>query len=376
MKSPRGLEQAGRSAHSESGLLGQPHFFIHGPYFTFRRSIMLLLFIAMGSVAVAILCLHSGAQPIGFTAMVGVVDRLLQGEAPSVAGDIEGTILIYVRLPRVLLAFFVGACLAVVGVALQALLRNPLADPYVLGVSSGSALGASLAVVFGMTHSLVAQLTLPMWAFLGGITATIVVYRIALAQGRLPVHTLLLAGIVMNAVLSALILFITSILDPNKFFRIMSWLMGNMSSPDFLTLSVLGCYGLVGFILLFRHARRLNIMILGEESALTLGVDVERTKKAVLVIAALLTGAAVSVSGMIGFVGMIIPHMLRMAIGADHRLLLPASGLAGGCFLMVSDTIARTAFAPAEIPVGVVTALLGGPVFIGLLTTRARSPLT
>lgn len=174
----------------------------------------------------------------------------------------------------------------------------------------------------------------------------------------------------MNAVLSALILFITSILDPGKLFRMMSWLMGNLTSPDFSTLAVLACYSGAGLFLLFGYAHRLNLLALGEESAMTLGVEVERVKKTVLVISALLTGAAVSMSGMIGFVGMIIPHMLRMTIGADHRLLLPASALVGGSFLMLSDTIARTAFAPSEIPVGVVTALLGGPIFIGLLTSR------
>lgn len=329
----------------------------------------MLLLLAV-TMVLTIACLRSGAQPIGFATMVAAIRGALVGDTPVVPADIDGTILLYVRLPRVLLAFLIGACLAVVGVALQALLRNPLADPYVLGVSSGSALGACLALSFGVTPSLLTQLTLPLWAFMGGMTATVVVYRIAASEGRLPVHTLLLAGVIMNAVLSALILFITSILDPGKLFRMMSWLMGNLTSPDFSTLAVLACYSGAGLFLLFGYAHRLNLLALGEESAMTLGVEVERVKKTVLVISALLTGAAVSMSGMIGFVGMIIPHMLRMTIGADHRLLLPASALVGGSFLMLSDTIARTAFAPSEIPVGVVTALLGGPIFIGLLTSR------
>lgn len=329
----------------------------------------MLLLVAM-TAALMVVCLRSGSQPIGFTAILSAIGRAFTEGASTSAEDVDQMIVLFIRLPRILLALLVGASLAGVGVALQALLRNPLADPYVLGVSSGSALGAAVALSVGLSQSFVSQVTLPIWAFLGGMTAMVIVYRLALADGRLPVHTLLLAGVIMNAVLSALILFVTSLLDPANLFRVMSWLMGNLTSPDFSTLAVLACYSGLGLLLLFRLAHNLNIMALGEESALTLGVDVERTKKGVLLIAALLTGAAVSISGMIGFVGMIVPHMLRLLIGADHRLLLPASALVGGAFLMVSDTVARAALAPSEIPVGVVTALLGGPVFIALLTTR------
>jgi cobalamin transport system permease protein len=326
--------------------------------------------LATVTVLLILLCLRVGSQPVDLIDMVHTFAHIIVPDRSQTDVEIGETILLYVRLPRVLLALLIGASLAVVGVALQALLRNPLADPYVLGISSGSALGASLALSIGIGHSLVQQATVPFWAFVGGIAAMAVVYRIALSGGRLPVHTLLLTGIIINAVLSAVILFVTSILDPTKLFRMMSWLMGNVPSPDFATLGILAAYAGVGIVLLLRQAGNLNLLALGEESAMTLGVDVERVKRTVFVLAALLTGAAVSVSGMIGFVGMVVPHMLRMTIGADHRFLLPASALIGGCFLMISDTMARTLFAPSEIPVGIVTALIGGPIFIGLLMTH------
>jgi len=207
-------------------------------------------------------------------------------------------------------------------------------------------------------------------AFAGGLLSLVVVYRIAASYGRLPVHTLLLAGIILNAIFTALIMFITSIMGPNRAFGMMSWLMGTLTAPEYPALVVLAVYLLVGGLILFRQARALNLLTLGEESARSLGVEVERAKKVVFFTSALLTGAVVSVSGMIGFVGMLIPHAVRMTIGADHRLLLPASALVGGTFLMAADTVARTILAPAEIPVGVVTALVGGPVFVYLLMYR------
>jgi len=264
----------------------------------------------------------------------------------------------------------VGVCLASVGVALQALLRNPLADPYVLGVSSGAALGVAVAVLFGIGTTVLAFSLLPVCGFLGGLVALLVVYRMAATYDRLPIHSVLLAGVILNAIFSALIMFITSIMEPNRSFGMMAWLMGSLTAPAYPALAALSVYLLAGLFLLFKQVRVLNILALGEEPARSLGIDTERAKRVIFLVSALLTGAVVSVSGMIGFIGMIIPHAVRLVIGADHRVLLPASALVGGIFLMVADTMARTFFVPSEVPVGIITALAGGPFFVYLLVWR------
>lgn len=336
-----------------------------------KRWMATLCILAAASVLVSLVCLRFGVEEIGFTQAVRiVVGSLGQGQAGIESAGPAGVILMQVRLPRVLLAFMVGACLAAVGVGLQALLRNPLADPYVLGISSGAALGAGVAVLLGLTGSVLAVSALPLCAMAGGLLSVLIVYRMAASYGYLPIHTLLLAGVILNAIFSALVMFITSIMEPNRSFGMMAWLMGTLTAPDYPALLVLACYLLVGTLVLFRQAPSLNLLTLGEEAARSLGVEVEAVKKAVFFTSALLTGAAVSVSGMIGFVGMVIPHAIRITVGADHRLLFPASALVGGMFLMTADTVARTLLAPGEIPVGVVTALVGGPFFIYLLMSR------
>jgi len=335
------------------------------------RWLLTLTTLAAAGLLVLLICLQFGAEHIGFAEEMRIVSLAVRdGQAGLESAGAAGVILMQVRLPRVVLAFMVGGCLAAVGVGLQALLRNPLADPYVLGISSGSALGAGLAILFGLTGTVLAFSALPLCAMLGGLLSVLVVYRIATFYGYLPIHTLLLAGVILNAVFSALVMFVTSIMEPNRSFGMMSWLMGTLTAPDYPAMLVLAGYLLVGLFVLFRQAASLNLLTLGEESARSLGVDVETVKKTVFFTSALLTGAVVSVSGMIGFVGMVIPHAMRLLTGADHRLLLPASALVGGMYLMAADTIARTLLAPTEIPVGVVTALAGGPFFIYLLTSR------
>ncbi|MDH5775576.1 MAG: iron ABC transporter permease, partial [Nitrospirota bacterium] len=254
--------------------------------------------------------------------------------------------------------------------ALQALLRNPLADPFVIGISSGAALGAAIALLFGLGISVGSLSTLPVCAFAGALLSLIIMYRISSAQYGFSVYTLLLAGVVLNAIFSAFIMFLTSIADPNQAFGMYAWLMGTLTGPDWPTLGILVLYLGAGLVILGIHAQSLNLLTLGEETARSLGVEVERVKKMVFLSAALLTGAVVSFSGIIGFVGLIIPHAVRLVVSADHRLLLPVAGLVGGMFLMLADTVARTALSPSEFPVGVITALVGGPIFLWLLTTR------
>jgi iron complex transport system permease protein len=245
-----------------------------------------------------------------------------------------------------------------------------LADPYVLGVSSGAALGVSVAVLVGVGTTMLAVSALPLCGFAGGLAALLVIYRLAASYDRLPIYSVLLAGVILNAIFSALIMFVTSIMDPNRSFGMMIWLMGSLTSPAYPTLLVVSIYLLVGLALLFRQVNVLNIMAVGEESARSLGIDTERAKRYIFLVAALLTGAVVSVSGMVGFIGMVVPHAVRLLFGADHRLLMPVAALVGGAFLMVADTFARTVFSPSEIPVGIMTALAGGPFFVYLLVWR------
>ncbi|MEX2493481.1 MAG: iron ABC transporter permease [Nitrospirales bacterium] len=325
----------------------------------------------VAALVVFVGCLGLGTQAIPYSKIIAVIIDSVVGSSSELSiSDPTSVILLHVRMPRVVLAFFVGGSLAMVGVALQALLRNPLADPFVIGISSGAALGAAIALLFGLGISVGSLSALPVCAFAGALLSLMIMYRISSAQFGFSVYTLLLAGVVLNAIFSAFIMFLTSIADPNRAFGMYAWLMGTLTGPDWSTLGILVLYLGAGLIMLGMHAQSLNLLTLGEETARSLGVEVERVKKVVFLAAALLTGAVVSFSGIIGFVGLIIPHAVRLVVSADHRLLLPVAGLVGGIFLMLADTVARTALSPSEFPVGVITALVGGPIFLWLLTTR------
>ncbi|HKT35072.1 MAG TPA: iron ABC transporter permease [Nitrospira sp.] len=337
---------------------------------TSRRWIMVMMILSGSAMVAAFWCLQFGAQYVGVSEMLRMVVQAALGTDHPAASDPTTTILLHVRLPRVFLGFLVGSCLASVGVALQSLLRNPLADPYVLGVSSGAALGVAAAVLFGVGTSVLAVSTLPLCGLGGGLVALLVVYRMAATYDRLPIYSVLLAGVILNAIFSALIMFVTSIMDPNRSFGMMVWLMGSLTAPAYPALVVFSLYLIVGLGLLLRQMTVLNIMAFGEEPARSLGVDTARATRYIFVVSALITGAVVSVSGMIGFIGMVVPHAIRLIVGADHRLLLPASAVVGGTFLMVADTLARTVLSPSELPVGILTALAGGPFFIYLLVWR------
>ena len=316
-------------------------------------------------------CLGFGTEAISFPQ---VATLLIQGlVVEGGAQDTTQSIILWqVRVPRVLLAFMVGGSLAAVGASLQALLRNPLADPYVIGISSGAALGASVAILFGVGLSVFGLSVLPFCAFLGALVSLFIVYRIAVSYRSFSIHTLLLGGVVLNAIFSALILFLTSLADPYKASGMYAWLMGSLTGPNFQTVIVLAMYLVLGVGILVSQARSLNLLTLGEEAARSLGVEVERVKRVIFAASALLTGSVVAFSGLIGFVGLIVPHAVRLVFGADHRLLLVASGIVGGTFLMIADTVARTLLSPTEIPVGVVTALVGGPIFLYLLVQQRR----
>lgn len=281
------------------------------------------------------------------------------------------TIILDLRLPRAVLAILAGGALAIAGAVFQALLRNPLAEPYVLGVAGGAAVGAVGAVVLGIAAS--APAAVPLAALAGAAGAILLVLRIALRAGSaLDTRVLLLAGVVVGAFFNALILLLLTLADVESFRSAVFWMMGSVASASWRTVALLALYLAPVTLLLLALARPLDAIAVGEESAHHLGVPVERVKWLAYLLASLAVAASVAACGVIGFIGLIVPHALRLLWGAQHRLLLPASILAGGAFLLLADTAARTVAAPAELPVGVITALVGVPLFVVLLR---RSPL-
>lgn len=320
-----------------------------------RATVSVIVVLSAVLLAVAVAALSIGSVSIGpattFRALIG------DQSVPQV----ERTILLDIRLPRILLAILAGAGLSVAGVVFQALLRNPLAEPYILGISSGGTVGA----VAGITLSL-GLLGVPLLSFFGSALVMLVVYSVAHRRGQLDAYALLLAGVMIGAFFNAAVLLIIA-LSAQELRKAFLWLMGNLGSVTMESLAVVGPLILATSILLFRYARSYNLIATGDEAALQLGVDVRRVKRITYLLASLITGLVVSVSGVIGFVGLIIPHICRMLFGPDHRLLLPSAALLGAAFLVVADLIARIAVSPSEIPVGAVTAAIGAPLFIYLL---------
>jgi iron complex transport system permease protein len=331
-----------------------------------RKWLITIILLSILLIGTIIFCSFQGSADINFKDAIAIFSNPLSQNW----WNTKAVILLKVRLPRILLACMVGGALAVSGVVLQALLRNPLADPYVLGVSSGSALGAIIAILLGLNINIGGLSSIPLFSFAGGLLTILFVYRISKIHRKISMQTMLLVGVVVGAILGAIIMFITSIARPEKVHGIIFWLMGNISSADYPVVLIVSSYVLIGIIVLLYHARDLNLLVLGEESAIQLGLEVEHTKKIAFIGASLITGSAVSVSGLIGFVGILIPHLMRMVFGSDHRLLLPVAGLSGGIYLMLADTLARTLLAPTEIPVGVITAICGGPFFLYLLKKK------
>jgi iron complex transport system permease protein len=282
-------------------------------------------------------------------------------------------VLFRLRLPRVLMAGLVGASLALVGAALQALFRNPLAEPFTLGVSGGASLGASIAIALGLGINVLGVPIIFVAAFLGAVLSVLLVYRLARSgAGMMLPGALLLAGVVLNLCSSACVLVIQYVADYNRALQILRWLIGSLDIVGFDLLWRMAILLLPGWIILGLYARDLHLLATGEESAASLGVDVPRTERMVFVASSLIVGITASVGGAIGFVGLIVPHAARLLFGQDVRLLLPASFLLGAAFLVLADTLARVAIAPNELPVGAITALLGGPVFLLLLRRQRR----
>ena len=333
---------------------------------TLRRVLWSCALLTAVLFAIVLLALRLGAVPFSFADMGQNLWWLASGHPEKISTDFR-LIMVDIRLPRILLGIVVGAALSVAGAGFQALLRNPLADPYVLGVSSGAALGAILALLVAPALPLMT----PLAAFLGAAATIATVYFLGRRQGQLDSGMLLLAGIVTASFLSATIMFLMTTLASRDLRGIAFWLMGDLSISlphGLLWILMGGFFAAAGAIL--TTASDLNVLLAGEREAMHLGVDVTRVKLVVYVSASVLTGLAVSVSGAIGYVGLLVPHVMRMLFGSDYRLLIPTSALGGAIAIVVADTLARTVIAPTELPVGAMTAMAGAPVFIYLLRRR------
>lgn len=328
--------------------------------------VILILLIALPGIM--LFALGSGAVPLTYSDVLTGLTQTLSGNTDSQAAIIVGQI----RLPRVLLAAIVGAILAASGAAMQGLFRNPLADPSLIGVTAGASLGASIMIV--ISGSMVAGFTglalISTGAFIGGLLSVLLVYRLATSPNGTSVATMLLAGIAITALAGSLGNLMEFYADNEKLRRISLWRMGGLDGADYPRL-LIGC--VVGGSVLFalpRFSLALNALLLGESEARHLGIDVARVKLGLIVCVAIGVGTAVALAGTIAFVGLIVPHMVRMITGPDHRTLLPAAAIAGACLLVLADTTARLVLAPTELPVGVVTAIIGVPFFISLLRKR------
>lgn len=283
----------------------------------------------------------------------------------------EEAIIWDIRLPRVLTAVIVGAALSAAGLIFQGLLRNPMADPYIIGTSGGAALGATIAMLLPFGGTWLGFTPIPVFAFVGALLAVIAVYNIARVGPTAPVTPLLLSGFALSSMMAALMSFLM-LLSGDALRKVVLWTMGGVSTAGWMPLTVVTPVVMLGILVAYGMARDLNAFLLGEEQAAYLGVRVEQRKLALLMVGSLLTGAAVSVSGLVGFVGLVVPHVTRLILGPDHRLLLPASTLLGGSFLVLADLIARILLSPTELPVGIVTAMMGAPFFIYLLRRSKR----
>jgi iron complex transport system permease protein len=335
------------------------------------RSIMSISGLIVACIVIALLALTVGSVAIPFK----TVWQILISHLPfvNIHADWSATtemIITGIRLPRILLAGVVGTALGTAGATYQGLFRNPLADPYLIGVAQGAALGAVVGFVLPWTFGGI--YLIPIFAFIGAVVAVSVVYSIARVGKTLPMTTLILAGVAIGSLLMSVTSYLTMI-SADKVHSILSWLMGNFSNSSWDQLRLVSPYVAIGLVVIFIFARPLNVMQLDEEQAQQLGINVERTKIILLAAATLITAVAVCFVGTIGFVGIIVPHIVRLIWGPDHRLLLPLSAISGAILLILADTASRTLMAPTEIPVGVITAFIGAPFFLFLLRRTKKA---
>ncbi|MCK9432431.1 MAG: iron ABC transporter permease [Candidatus Omnitrophica bacterium] len=330
-------------------------------YLRWLTGISILAFMLLAVCLVA-LCLGSAGIPVK-----KIFPLLLGGR-----GSTEYSILFDIRLPRIILGLAVGGGLALAGVILQGMFRNPLVEPYTLGISGGAALGVSLNIVFKFYKTL-GVMTFPFFGFLGALAVIGILYLVNLRKATVRLQGLLLNGVMISFISSSLIMLMMSLSRAEDIHGIVFWIMGSLDEPNWFIIKITALAAVLLFLLSYLFCRDLNAFALGEEEAAHLGIPVERSKQFLFIIASLLAGFGVSSAGMIGFVGLVVPHFVRMFTGPDHRILMPASFLAGGAFLIFCDTLARTVISPVELPVGVITGILGGSFFIYALSRKGNS---
>jgi iron complex transport system permease protein len=347
--------------------------------------ILTIMLIAVTVVATAIGPANIGIDKVALIIVSDVISRI-----PVVSSHVhvtqtwtdgEAGIIMLVRLPRVILALLVGATLSVAGTAAQAIFKNPMADPYILGVSSGAAFGAALVITFGL-YSITLAVPLGLFtvhfgaiqigALAGGLLATFIVFNIGRTGEKMPVETIILSGIAVSSFFSAMTSFLMYV-GGHTLSQVVYWVMGALWSADWNAVYLMLPATIAGCAIIVAFSRDLNMLLLGDEPATHLGTNVPLVKAGILALMSLITAVAVSVSGIIGFVGLIIPHMMRLVVGPDHRILIPSSILAGAMFLTAADTFSRMIIQPTEIPVGIITALIGAPLFVYLLARKKKS---
>jgi iron complex transport system permease protein len=333
-------------------------------YLTRHRALIVISVLLLALLGFAVAALSLGSERVAAGSLFPALISKLTGTVSPLSRE-QDVIIFSLRLPRIALAIGVGAALAIAGAAFQALLRNPLADPYVLGVSGGAALGSITAIIFAAELSYSISYIRPLFGFAGAAIVTLVVYRLGRREDD-PAH-LVLAGVVMSTFLSSVIVLMTAMTDNVKLRNITLWLLGDLSSGAVEGLFFVLCAAAVGATVLVTQSRALNLMMIGERDAFAMGVETARVRWVVHLTASLLTGAAVSAGGAIGYVGLVTPHLVRLSAGSDNRLVIPASAIGGALMVLIADTIARTALAPRELPTGAITALIGAPVFVYLL---------
>lgn len=284
-------------------------------------------------------------------------------------GTTEYSILFDIRLPRIILGFAVGGALSLAGVILQGMFRNPLVEPYTLGISGGAALGVCLNIVLRLNHSL-GIFSLPLFGFFGAILIIMLVYSLSIRRGILKIQGLLLTGVMISFIASSLIMLIMALSRIEDLHGIIFWIMGSLEEPNWFLIKLAVLVSILGLMTSYLFCFDLNAFSLGEEDALHLGIDTEKTKRFLFILASLLTGCSVSIAGIIGFVGLVVPHFVRMFVGGDHRILLISSFLCGATFLIFCDALARTVISPLELPVGVITGIVGGSLFVYALSKK------
>lgn len=331
--------------------------------------VVLIKMLALGALLIGIFCLSvvAGTVPIAWTSLFDIILHSIGILEETTVPSGEAYIINYLRLPRSIFGVLVGSSMAIAGALMQGLFRNPLADPGLIGVSSGAALGAAIVIVLGFTLPLAPALTLPIFAFCGGVLATVIVMRLSMINGRTNIGNMLLAGIAINAIAGSATGLLVYVANDEQLRSLTFWTMGSLGSANWDNLPFLAVLAFVPAVIGLSLGKTLNAFLLGENEALLLGVPVEKIKYLVIVIVCLIIGTCVSLTGMIGFIGLVVPHLCRMIFGPDNQKVLLGSLLLGASLLVGADLISRTIVSPAELPIGIVTSLVGGPFFLWLL---------